>query len=126
MGRNYSFSGIVVKGRQLGRTIGFPTANVQVAETYKLIPSNGVYAVKILVRGEWFKGMMNIGNRPTVEGIGRTQEVNIFDFDSDIYGETLKVEIINYIRPEQKFNGIEALKEQILKDKTTAKAILCS
>lgn len=125
LGRNYSFTGIVVKGRQLGRTIGFPTANVQVSETYKLIPANGVYAVKTFVRGHWYSGMMNIGNRPTVDGIGRTQEVNIFDFDDDIYGETLIVELIDFIRNEQKFNGIDELKEQILKDKATTKEKLC-
>ncbi|CAH0995209.1 Bifunctional riboflavin kinase/FMN adenylyltransferase [Emticicia aquatica] len=124
LGRNYSFSGIVVKGRQLGRTIGFPTANVQISESYKLIPSNGVYAVKTFVRNQWHKGMMNIGNRPTVDGIGRTQEVNIFNFDDDIYGETITVEIVDYIRNEQKFNGIEELKTQILIDKTKSKQIL--
>ncbi|WP_435355222.1 bifunctional riboflavin kinase/FAD synthetase [Emticicia sp. SJ17W-69] len=125
LGRNYSFTGIVVKGRQLGRTIGFPTANVQVSETYKLIPANGVYAVKTFVRGHWYAGMMNIGTRPTVDGIGRTQEVNIFDFDDDIYGETVIVELIDFIRNEQKFNGIEELKAQILRDKATTKEKLC-
>ena len=124
LGRNYSFSGIVVKGRQLGRTIGFPTANVQVSETYKLIPTNGVYAVKTLVRGQWLNGIMNIGNRPTVDGIGRTQEVHILDFGDDIYGENITVELIDYIRPEQKFNGIEELKSQILQDKERAIQIL--
>lgn len=126
LGRNYSFSGIVVKGRQLGRTIGFPTANVQVSETYKLIPSNGVYAVRTLVRDEWFDGIMNIGFRPTVEGIGRTQEVNIFNFSDDIYGENITVELIDFIRSEQKFNGIDELKAQISKDKEKAQSILCS
>ncbi|MFD2521277.1 bifunctional riboflavin kinase/FAD synthetase [Emticicia soli] len=120
LGRNYSFSGIVVKGRQLGRTIGFPTANVQVSEPYKLIPANGVYAVRTLVRGTWLNGIMNIGNRPTVDGIGRTQEVHILDFTADIYGENISVELLDYIRPEQKFNGIEELKTQILKDKEKA------
>lgn len=120
LGRNYSFSGIVVKGRQLGRTIGFPTANVQVSEPYKLIPANGVYAVRTLVRGTWLNGIMNIGNRPTVDGIGRTQEVHILDFTADIYGENISVELLDYIRPEQKFNGIEELKAQILKDKEKA------
>ncbi len=124
LGRHYSFSGIVVKGRQLGRTIGFPTANVQVSESYKLIPANGVYAVRTLVRGQWFNGIMNIGNRPTVDGIGRTQEVHILDFNDDIYGENITVELIDYIRAEQKFNGIEELKNQILKDKAKAIEIL--
>ncbi len=124
LGRNYSFSGIVVKGRQLGRTIGFPTANVQVSQFYKLIPANGVYAVRTFFRNKWHNGMMNIGNRPTVDGIGRTQEVNIFDFDDDIYGETLLVKIIEYIRNEQKFDGLEALKAQILVDKIKSMNIL--
>jgi riboflavin kinase / FMN adenylyltransferase len=124
LGRKYSFTGIVVKGRQLGRTIGFPTANVQVSQFYKLIPVNGVYAVRTFFRNQWHDGMMNIGTRPTVDGIGRTQEVNIFDFDDDIYGETVTVEIIDYIRPEQKFNGLDELKAQILVDKAKSKAIL--
>lgn len=124
LGRNYSFTGIVVKGRQLGRTIGFPTANVQVSENYKLIPCNGVYAIKAFVRNTWHKGMMNIGNRPTVDGIGRTQEVNIFDFDDDIYGESITVELVDYIRKEQKFNGIEELKQQISKDRAKSQEIL--
>ncbi|MER0441236.1 bifunctional riboflavin kinase/FAD synthetase [Emticicia sp. W12TSBA100-4] len=124
LGRKYSFTGIVVKGRQLGRTIGFPTANVQVSQFYKLIPANGVYAVRTFFRNQWHNGMMNIGTRPTVDGVGRTQEVNIFDFDDDIYGETVTVEIVDYIRPEQKFNGLEELKAQILADKKKSKEIL--
>ena len=124
LGRHYSFSGIVVKGRQLGRTIGFPTANVQVSESYKLIPANGVYAVRTLVRDQWLNGIMNIGNRPTVDGVGRTQEVHILGFSDDIYGENITVELIDYIRPEQKFNGTEELKNQILKDKERAIQIL--
>lgn len=126
LGRPYTFSGIVVKGRQLGRTIGFPTANIQVAESYKLIPANGVYAVKALVRGNRLNGIMNIGNRPTVDGIGRTQEVYILDFSDDIYGENVTVELVDYIRSEQKFNGLDELKSQILKDKETGIQILCS
>ncbi|RYU96166.1 bifunctional riboflavin kinase/FAD synthetase [Emticicia agri] len=124
LGRHYSFSGIVVKGRQLGRTIGFPTANVQVSESYKLIPANGVYAVRTWVRGQWLQGIMNIGNRPTVDGIGRTQEVHILNFNDEIYGEHLTVDLVDYIRPEQKFKGIEELKNQILKDKERALEIL--
>lgn len=121
LGRNYSFTGVVVKGRQLGRTIGFPTANVRVAENYKLIPVNGVYIIRVLVRGQWLKGIMNIGNRPTVEGIGRTQEVHIFDFNQDIYGETLKVELLDFIRPEKKFSGLDELKSQIEIDSLLAR-----
>lgn len=124
LGRPYSFSGHVVKGRQLGRTIGFPTANVQVQKNYKLIPKNGVYACKIILRNQEYKGIMNIGNRPTVDGIGRTQEVHIFDFNDDIYGEILKVEIIEFIREEIKFDSIEKLITQIKLDCEIAKKLL--
>ncbi len=124
LGRPYSFSGHVVKGRQLGRTIGFPTANVQVQKNYKLIPKNGVYACKIILRNQEYKGIMNIGNRPTVDGVGRTQEVHIFDFNDDIYGEILKVEIIEFIREEIKFDSIEKLITQIKLDCEIAKKLL--
>ena len=124
LGRNYSVSGVIVKGKQLGRTIGFPTANIQVREIAKLIPADGVYAVKVYYLEEEFGGMLNIGNRPTVDGTYKTIEVNIFDFDREIYGENLKVEFIKKIRNEQKFNGLEELKAQIAKDKETCKALL--
>jgi riboflavin kinase / FMN adenylyltransferase len=126
LGRAYSFSGLVAKGRQLGRTIGFPTANIQVPEFYKLIPAHGVYAVKIEVRHQTHYGIMNIGQRPTVDGIGRTQEVYIFDFEQDIYGEHTKVSLIDYIRAEQKFEGIDALKAQITTDCQTAKRMIAN
>jgi riboflavin kinase / FMN adenylyltransferase len=124
LGRNYSLSGLVVKGKQLGRTIGFPTANIQVREIAKLIPSDGVYAVKVYYKNEDFGGMLNIGNRPTVDGTYQTVEVNIFDFDQEIYGENLTVEFLQKIRNEQKFNGLDELKAQIAKDKITCKGIL--
>lgn len=116
LGRNYSFSGLVVKGRQLGRTIGYPTANVQISEAYKLIPADGIYAVRVKVREQLFKGVMSIGFRPTVNGVGRTQEVYIFDFKEDIYGEKITVELVKYIRPELKFDGLDALKKAIDQD----------
>ncbi len=124
LGRNYSLSGVIVKGKQLGRTIGFPTANIQVREIAKLIPSDGVYAVKVYYKNESFGGMLNIGNRPTVDGTFQTVEVNIFEFDQEIYGENLTVEFLQKIRNEQKFNGLEELKAQIAKDKITCKGIL--
>lgn len=124
LGRNYEFTGIVAKGRQLGRQLGFPTANVQVKENYKLIPANGVYAVRANVREVVYNGIMNIGNRPTVEGVGRTQEVHIFDFNSDIYGELITVEIVSFIRNEVKFSSITELKNQIEVDSSSAKALL--
>ncbi len=124
LNRNYSFEGPIVKGRQLGRTIGFPTANVAVQKNYKLIPSNGVYASKIHLRNEEFYGIMNIGNRPTVDGIGRTQEVHIFDFVDDIYGEIIKVEVLEFIREEKKFDSIQDLIKQIEIDCVACKTII--
>jgi riboflavin kinase/FMN adenylyltransferase len=126
LGRNYSLSGVIVKGKQLGRTIGFPTANIQVREIAKLIPLDGVYAVKVYYKDEAFGGMLNIGNRPTVDGTFQTVEVNIFEFDQEIYGEKLTVEFLKKIRNEQKFNGLDELKTQIAKDKITCKEILNS
>ena len=124
LGRNYSLSGVIVKGKQLGRTIGFPTANIQVREIAKLIPSDGVYAVKVYYNDEAFGGMLNIGNRQTVDGTFQTVEVNIFEFDQEIYGEKLTIEFLQKIRNEQKFNGLDELKTQIAKDKITCKEIL--
>lgn len=124
LGRNYSFYGLVKKGRQLGRTIGFPTANVHVEKNYKLIPSKGVYAVKVGLRNLSLQGIMNIGIRPTVQGKGVTQEVHILDFDDDIYGETLVIEVVSFIREEQKFPELKELIDQIAKDCSTARRIL--
>lgn len=124
LGRNYTFTGVIVKGRQLGRTIGYPTANVQVLEPYKLIPADGVYAVRVHVRGQWLKGVMSIGFRPTVNGIGRTQEVYIFDFQENIYGEKMTVEHVDFIRPELTFDGLEALKKAIDDDCKAALQLL--
>jgi riboflavin kinase / FMN adenylyltransferase len=124
LGRAYSIMGTVVKGKQLGRTIGFPTANIYINDTQKLIPVNGVYAVTIQHKQQTYKGMMNIGTRPTVDGSYRTIEVNIFDFDEEIYGETLKVSFVQKIRNEQKFDSLDALKNQISKDKTFIKSVL--
>jgi riboflavin kinase/FMN adenylyltransferase len=124
LGRNYSLSGLVVKGKQLGRTIGFPTANIQPDDGEKLIPFDGVYAVSVLYNGKNYNGMMNIGDRPTVNGKERTIEVNIFDFQTDIYGEKLQIEFIDRIRDQKKFNGLEELKMQLREDQKTAQKIL--
>lgn len=118
--RPYSFTGLVAKGRQLGRTLGFPTANVQVSEVFKLIPADGVYAVRVQVRDQSYGGVMNIGLRPTVSGLGRTQEVHILNFNEDIYGEKIVVTLVAYIRAEQKFDGLGALKTQIELDRVAA------
>ncbi|MFN8356492.1 MAG: bifunctional riboflavin kinase/FAD synthetase [Spirosomataceae bacterium] len=124
LGRPYSLTGTVVKGRQLGRTIGYPTANIQVPEEYKLIPANGVYAVQISYGNQEYGGMLNIGTRPTVDGTFRTIEVNIFDFEKEIYGEKLTVSFIQKIRNEEKFQGIEVLKAQLALDKIQASLLL--
>ena len=121
---NYKITGLVVKGNQLGRTIGYPTANILVNDKYKLIPANGVYAVNILIGENKYIGMMNIGIRPTIDGTSRTIEVNIFDFESDIYNQQITIEFVTHIRAEQKFDGLEALKNQLKTDKDIAQKIL--
>lgn len=120
LGYNYTFSGEVVKGKQLGRTIGFPTANIQIKESYKLIPKNGVYIVKSNYEGKTIFGMMNIGNRPTVNGENQTIEVNYFNFSKDIYNQIVSVEILDFIRDEQKFDSLDSLKSQLNKDLQTS------
>jgi riboflavin kinase / FMN adenylyltransferase len=120
LGYRYFFSGKVVQGNQLGRTLGYPTANIHITDPQKLVPANGVYAVEILINGTTQKGMMNIGIRPTINGTQRVIEVNIFDFDQDIYGETITVTLLQHLRNEIKFNGLEELKAQLARDKEAA------
>ena len=127
LGYPYLFEGFVVRGNQIGRTIGFPTANLHINNEEKIIPSNGVYAVK--VKGKClgdtiYNGMMNIGIRPTVDGQKKVIEVHILDFDQDIYEQNLTVMVYEYIRGEVKFDGLEALKVQLAKDKITVATIL--
>ena len=129
LGYPYLFDGFVVRGNQIGRTIGFPTANLHINDEEKIIPSNGVYAVK--VKGNClgniiYSGMMNIGIRPTVDGQKKVIEVHILDFDQDIYEQNLTVMVYEYIRGEVKFDGLEALKVQLAKDKITTAAILAA
>lgn len=130
LGYAYFFEGTVIEGNKLGRTIGYPTANLHVASEEKLIPGDGVYAVTCINRESpgktVYKGMMNIGLRPTVDGKKRVIEVNIFDFDQDIYGQTLQVHLHNHLRGEVKFNGLDALKEQLQKDRLLAVEKLAS
>ena len=122
LGYDYFFSGKVIQGNKLGRTIGYPTANLQLTDENKLIPGNGVYAVLIneALNFHTLRGMMNIGIRPTVDGTTRVIEVNIFDFDQDIYGDILTITLKKYLRSEVKFNGLEALKVQLALDKIAA------
>lgn len=124
LGRPYSLKGQVADGQKLGRSIGFPTANLQGIASYKLIPADGVYAVRATVQQTSYHGMMNIGFRPTVEGREHGVEVHLFDFNQTIYGEMLQVEVLERIRSEMKFSSMEALKEQLLKDQQQARDIL--
>ena len=121
LGRDYELNGVVIKGKGLGKTINFPTANLNIKEQYKLIPSKGVYLVRVYYNNNFFEGMMNIGNRPTIQGINQTQEVHIFNFNKNIYGEHLKVLFLKKIRDEKKFNSVEDLKNQLIRDKDTCK-----
>ena len=117
LGYHFSLRGRVIKGDKIGRTIGFPTANIFVEETYKLIPSDGIYAVTLLMGAETFKGMAYIGQRPTINGMTRNIEVNIFDFDKEIYGQTINMYFLEFLRHDVKFTGLETLKAQLQKDK---------
>jgi len=122
LGYDYSLTGIIAKGKQLGRTIGFPTANLKIEENFKLIPKNGVYIVKSIIHSKMVLGMMNIGFNPTVEGKHQTIEINYFDFNEDLYSQKITVYILERIRSEQKFDSVELLKEQLGKDRNTALA----
>ncbi len=156
LGYDYFFEGTVVEGNKLGRTLGYPTANIMIEDADKLVPGNGIYAVEVEFPVSSFQfpvgdendasshfwppfrptragtdggrrfGMMSIGIRPTIEGIERvrTIEVNIFDFSEDIYGETLRVYLKKYLRPELKFNSLEELKEALAKDKEDTMKVL--
>lgn len=120
LGYTYFFSGKVIQGNQLGRTIEFPTANIFVEENYKLLPKHGVYIVQSTIEQKVYYGLMNIGVKPTVNGVQESIEVHFLNLDKDLYHCTLKIEVISFIRNEQKFESIEALKQQINADKQYA------
>nr|WP_304144954.1 bifunctional riboflavin kinase/FAD synthetase [Mesoflavibacter zeaxanthinifaciens] len=120
LGYNYFISGEVVKGKGIGRTLDYPTANIHIKESYKLIPRDGVYVVKSVIDNTTIFGMMNIGTNPTVSGKSRSIEVHFFNFDKDIYGKNLKIEFLHWLRSEQKFESLEALKKQLNIDMTDA------
>ena len=124
LGYDYFLTGIIIKGKQLGRTIGFPTANLKIEENYKLIPQNGVYIVKSIIDEQTIFGMMNIGFNPTVDGQKQSIEIHYFDFNADLYNQKISVSILQRIRSEQKFESVDLLKEQLEKDKKTALAYL--
>ncbi|MCB0443864.1 MAG: bifunctional riboflavin kinase/FAD synthetase [Flavobacterium sp.] len=117
LGYNYLLTGKVVKGKGIGKTLGFPTANLKIQEPYKLIPKNGVYIVQSLLNNNLVYGMMNIGFNPTVNGNSKSIEIHFFDFEGDLYDEKIQIQLINRIRDEEKFESIEKLKEQLHKDK---------
>lgn len=121
LGYNYFFSGTVIHGKKLGRTIGFPTANLKIEEPYKLIPAIGVYAVKCKIGTKNIDGMLNIGTNPTVEGQALSVEVHLFNFDGNLYDQKISIELIKRIRDEQKFASVDDLKMQLEKDEFLVK-----
>lgn len=122
--RPYRMNGTVVHGDKRGKEIGFPTANIKPAHEKKIIPKDGVYAVRLRTNGDWFDGMMNIGTRPTFNGESRTLEVHLFNFDREIYGKEVQVRFYERVRDEMKFNGKEELVKQLNKDEKQVKEIL--
>ena len=121
LGYHFMLNGTVVNGKKLGGKIGYPTANINVKESYKLIPKTGVYVVKSTIDKKTVFGMMNIGNRPTVDGNHQTIEVHFFDFNQDLYDKNLTIELIYFLRDEQKFDSIDLLIQQLKKDEKTAR-----
>ncbi|MBD1392754.1 bifunctional riboflavin kinase/FAD synthetase [Mucilaginibacter glaciei] len=124
LGYPFFITGKVIRGDQIGRTLGYPTANLVVEERYKLIPSDGIFAVKVLVEGKEYKGMAYIGHRPTINGMTRNIEVNIFDFNADIYNKELRMEFLHYVRGDIKFASLDELVVQLGKDKEDVQALL--
>lgn len=124
LGYEYYLSGVVEHGYNRGNKLGFPTANIKVDHPNKLIPADGVYAVKALVGEKWYGGMMNIGVRPTFEESERSLEVHLFDFQGDIYDAAVTIEFWAWIRSEEKFDGLDSLKNQLSKDESIARQLL--
>ena len=124
LGYDVSLSGRIVHGKSIGRTIGFPTANVEVSEGYKLLPKNGVYLIQSIINKKQVFGMMNIGVKPTLIESSKTIEINFFDFEGDLYDRNIRVDIKQFIRDEIKFESLELLKSQIQKDKINCNSII--
>lgn len=128
LGYSFHLTGKVIKGDQIGRTLGYPTANLFVEETYKLIPADGIYAVSVKIKtkalAKTYNGMAYIGHRPTINGMTHNIEVNIFDFHEDIYGSNIQINFHDFIREDEKFLSLEALKTQLAKDEIAARNIL--
>lgn len=126
LGYPFMLNGNVVNGKQLGGKIGFPTANIDVEEAYKLIPKTGVYVVRSTIKDEIIYGMMNIGKRPTVDGKHQTIEVHFFDFNQDLYEQSLTVELLYFLRDEHKFDSVEHLISQLQKDEIQARDFIAN
>ncbi|MDI1234832.1 MAG: bifunctional riboflavin kinase/FAD synthetase [bacterium] len=126
LGRPYNFHGRVVHGRKLGRTLGYPTANLEIEDLFKLVPAKGVYAVKVLINRQKYIGMLNIGDNPTVPEKKFSIEVNIFDFNAEIYGEIVEIQLIERMRDELKFENLDVLVQNLHADKLNALSILQS
>jgi riboflavin kinase / FMN adenylyltransferase len=124
LGYDFFFEGEVIEGDKLGRTLGFPTANLLYTDADKIRLGEGVYAVYVEVEGNRMKGMLSIGNRPTLENSDVRVEVNIFDFDEEIYGDVIRVYVKAYLRPQEKYNGLEELKQALFLDKTRSMELL--
>ncbi|MBT8280370.1 MAG: bifunctional riboflavin kinase/FAD synthetase [Muriicola sp.] len=124
LGYNYMLTGKIIKGKGLGRQLGFPTANLNIKETYKLIPRNGAYVIESHINGERVYGMMNIGFNPTVDGQDQSIEIHFLDFKEDLYNKTIQVSILQWIREEQKFDTLDELKEQLKRDQETTRRII--
>ena len=124
LGYNFMLTGKVVSGKKLGSKIGYPTANIAIYENYKLIPKTGVYVVKASINSAVILGMMNIGYRPTIEGKHQTIEVHFFDFNENIYDQTLVIEVLHFLREEEKFTSVEKLTSQLKTDELSALAYL--
>ncbi|RVT98246.1 bifunctional riboflavin kinase/FAD synthetase [Mucilaginibacter limnophilus] len=124
LGYPYFLTGKVIRGDQIGRKIGYPTANILIEEHYKLIPADGIFAVTVEVEGETHKGMAYIGSRPTVNGVTRNIEVNIFDFSREIYGQQIRMNFLHYVRGDVKFSSLEELQAQLAKDQQAVLTLL--
>jgi riboflavin kinase/FMN adenylyltransferase len=124
LGYPYMLTGTVVQGKNLGEKIGFPTANIEIKDSYKLLPKTGAYIVKSNINNLTIFGMMNIGYRPTVQGKNQTIEVHFFDFNENLYDTIIQIDVLSFLREEQKFDSVESLKNQLAKDKETSLAII--
>jgi riboflavin kinase/FMN adenylyltransferase len=124
LGYCFMLTGEVVKGYNLGKKIGFPTANLAIKEPYKLLPKTGSYVVKAELENETVYGMMNIGYNPTVKGKKQTTEIHFFDFNKDLYGKKIQIDVLKFLRDEQKFDSVEDLKNQLMKDKQKSLEII--